>query len=132
MIIKVLYKKETHVMVLDEADFSSLLTKIRSSFSSFLRILCYLIWILKGIESQLLMPAIWVLSSLFQTKRPSDWKLMSLNQEIEISTNKKVIISIRNFLLMIKVLQTLKRTIFNVFLRPFYSKNGERSLSMRR
>lgn len=33
MIIKVLYKKETHVMVLDEADFSSLLTKIRSSFS---------------------------------------------------------------------------------------------------
>lgn len=32
MIIKVIYRKETHVMVLEEADYSRLLAKINSSF----------------------------------------------------------------------------------------------------
>jgi hypothetical protein len=33
MIIKVFYKKETHVMVLDKADFETLFKKIKSSFA---------------------------------------------------------------------------------------------------
>lgn len=32
MIVKVLYKKETHVMVLDEANYPRLTDKIRASF----------------------------------------------------------------------------------------------------
>lgn len=32
MIIKVSYKKETHVMVLDQADYANLVQKVKTSF----------------------------------------------------------------------------------------------------